>query len=98
MREKPYVERNGKIYALVSFRNSKGQRQQIWRKAESKTHARQIADEIRAQLKKGTEPFEHKGTLNENLDKWLATAKQSVAVTTYSGYVGLMRLHIRPTL
>ena len=98
MREKHYVERDGKIYALVSYTDSTGKRRQIWRLAESKSHAKEIARELKEKLRGGTEPFEHKGTLNEYLDKWLATSKQSVAVTTYSGYVGLMRLYIRPTL
>ena len=44
MKEKNYTERDGKIYALVSYRDSQGRRRQLWRKAagtsmERESHA-----------------------------------------------------------
>jgi integrase len=97
-REKRYVERDGKFYARVTFTDSTGKRRQLWRKAESRSDAKELSKKLSRELEGGTEPFEHKGTLSEYLDKWLVTSKQKVGATTYEGYVGLMRLYVRPVL
>lgn len=56
-----------------------------------------MAKEIERQLKNGgTEPFEHKGTLDEYLDKWLTFQKYKVAERTYEDYKNYLRLHVRP--
>ncbi|HZM90452.1 MAG TPA: N-terminal phage integrase SAM-like domain-containing protein [Blastocatellia bacterium] len=93
-----YVERNGKIYARKVYRDSKGKKKQIWRVAESRSDAKQIVREIENELQRGTESFENRDTLNEFLDKFLDTAKQTVSPRTYEDYVGLFRLYVRPAL
>jgi hypothetical protein len=98
MREKNYTERDGKIYALVSYTDTDGKRRQIWRKAESKSDAREIARTLKEQLRTGTESFEHNKTLDEYLDEWLVSAKQKLCERTFEDYRGMLRLYVRPTL
>lgn len=97
-KEKRYVEKDGKIYARVSYTDAAGKRHQIWRKAESKSDAKEIAKQIERELEGGAEPFEHKATVGEYLDRWLKSAKQTVGPRTYQDYVGVLRLHVRPAL
>ncbi|HKQ06160.1 MAG TPA: tyrosine-type recombinase/integrase [Blastocatellia bacterium] len=98
MREKPYTERDGKIYAVVNYTDSKGVRRQIWRKAESKTDARNLARDLKDQLRNGTEQFEHTLTLDQYLDKWFAHIKGKRAEKTIEGYELIIRLYIKPFL
>jgi integrase len=98
MREKRYVERDGKIYARVSYTDSSGKRRQLWRKAESKSDAKELSKELEQQLKNSTEPFEHQLTLDEYLDKWLASVKSKISDKTYEIYEFLLRKYIRPSL
>jgi len=98
MKQKNWKERNGKYYTRVTYRDSAGRRREIWRPAESKTDARNQADDIRQQLKQGTEPFEHTGTLDEYLDSWLRAVRQKVSPSTYEDYNSLLKLYIRPVL
>jgi integrase len=95
---KRYVERDGKIYARVTYRDGSGKERQIWRRAESKSDAREMAKELEQQLKVGTEPFEHKKTLSEYLDHWLESCKHKVGGRTYQDYLNILRLHVRPAL
>lgn len=97
-KEKRYVEKDGKIYARVSYTNLAGKRRQIWRKAESKSDAKEIAKQIERELEGGSEPFEHKATVGEYLDRWLKSAKQVVGARTYQDYVGVLRLYVRPAI
>ncbi len=60
---KRYVERDGKFYARVTYVDGSGKERQIWRRAENKSDARELAKELERQLKSGTESFEHKGNL-----------------------------------
>ena len=94
---KRYVERNGKIYARVIYIDRLGKERQVWRRADSKSDAKELAKELERQLKSGTEPFEHKGNLDEYLDRWLETCKQKVGGRTYQDYVNILRLHVRPS-
>jgi integrase len=93
-----YVERDGKIYARKVYKDSSGKKRQIWRRVESKSDVKRTIREIENELEGGTESFEYKDTVNEFLDKWLATAKQKVCARTYEDYVGLLRLYVRPAL
>lgn len=96
---KRYVEKDGKIYARVTYIDSSGKERQIWRRANNKTDAKEIARQLENQLKTGgTEAFEHTGNLDQYLDKWLASSKQKVAGRTYQDYVNILRLHVRPPL
>jgi hypothetical protein len=51
---KRYVERDGNIYARVTYVDSSGKERQIWRRAESKSDARELAKELERQLKTGS--------------------------------------------
>jgi integrase len=95
---KRYVEKDGKIYARITYTDSTGKERQIWRRAESKSDAKELAKELERQLKEGPETFEHKGNLDEYLDKWLESCKKKVGGRTYQDYVNILRLHIRPAL
>lgn len=98
MKEKNYTERDGKIYALVSYRDSQGKRRQLWRRAESKSDAREIARQLKEELRGGTEPFEHTLTVDEFLDRWLKSQQKVIGPRTYQDYIGVLRLHVRPVL
>ncbi|MGA9773821.1 MAG: N-terminal phage integrase SAM-like domain-containing protein [Blastocatellia bacterium] len=94
-----YVERDGKFYARVTYMDSAGKERQIWRKAESKSAAKELAKDIERQLKTGgSEAFEHHGTLDEYLDRWLTSQKQNVSERTLEDARGYLRIHIRPIL
>ena len=93
-----YVERDGKIFARLCYTDSNGKRQQKWKLVETKTKAKELVDEWRQQIKGGTESFEHKGTVDEFLDRWLETEKTRIAEGHYEGCVGLLRLYVRPVL
>ena len=81
MREKHYVERNGKLYARAYYKDSKtGKWKQVWRKVDSITQAREVANEVTQQLKAGTEAFD---TLNAYLDVWLGAHR--VSPRTFGG-------------
>ncbi len=79
LRLKRYVERDGKFYARVVYIDSSGNERQIWRRANSKSEARELAKELEQQLKVGTESFEQKGTLGEDLDRWLESFKHKIS-------------------
>jgi len=94
-----YVERDGKFYARVTYTDSLGNRRQIWRRAQSKSDAKELARKIARELDEfGSEAFEHRQTLNEYLDHWLATANHSVSEKTYNDYESLLRRYVRPAL
>jgi integrase len=96
---KRWKERNGKIYARVTFTDSTGKQREIWRPAESKSDAKEVARQIEHQLKtQGTEAFEHHGTLDEYLDKWLVSQRQNISERTLEDARGYLRLHVRPIL
>jgi hypothetical protein len=94
---KRYVVRDGKIYARVSYFDSTGKERQLWRRAESKSDARDLADDLAHSLKQfGSETFEHRLTVGEYLDKWLKSLK--LAERTHSCYETMLRLYVRPRL
>src|SRR5262245_35663411 len=50
-REKHYRVRNGKVYARVTYIDASGKRRDVMRLAESKSHAREVAAQLRRELK-----------------------------------------------
>ena len=48
------VERDGKIYARVRFKDDSGKQRDIWRKADNRTHARQILRELLHEIENAT--------------------------------------------
>lgn len=94
-----YVERDGKIYARISYTDSTGKRRQIWRRAQSKSDAKDISTNLSRQLdESGSESFEHELILGQYLDRWLETARQKVSERSYGSYESLLSLYIRPAL
>lgn len=84
-----YVERNGKIYARVTYTDESGKRRQVWRKAESKSDAKDIADGLIRELDEygDTVLTSDQMTLSQYLDQWLKTAaKPRLSPRTYSDY------------
>lgn len=94
--------RNGKseICVVIPFRDSEtGKRRQIWRSAQSITEAKRIRDELLQQIRKGgTKKFESRISLNEYLDKWLASVAPTVREVTYEDYEAQLRRYVRPTI
>src|SRR5437667_10916427 len=96
---KNYVERDGKIYARVTYRDSNGNRRQIWGHAENKTDAKEIAYKLEQELDRfGSESFDPEITIAEYLDKWLETAKQTESERTHHDYASLLKLYVRAML
>jgi integrase len=96
---KRYKEKGGKIYARITYTDAAGKQREVWRRAGSKTEAKEIARQLEDQLKtQGSEAFEHRGTLDQYLDKWLISQKQSVSERTLEDYIGYLRLYVRPIL
>lgn len=95
---KRWKERNGKIYARFTYTDSTGKQREVWKLAESKTDAKEKAKELERQYKKAPESFEFQGTVDQYLDKWLASSKQNVGGRTYQDYVNYLRIHVRPML
>ncbi len=94
---KRYVVRDGKIYARVSYFDSTGKERQLWRRADSKSAAKNLADDLAHSIKQfGSETFEHQLTVGEYLDKWLKSLK--LCERTYSCYETMLRLYVRPML
>jgi ribosomal protein S12 methylthiotransferase accessory factor YcaO len=40
------VERDGKLYARVRFKDDSGKQRDLWRKADNRTHAKQLRREL----------------------------------------------------
>jgi integrase len=98
-RVRRYVERDGKIYARVSYTDGAGKRRQIWRRAASKSDAQAIARELERELtEKGTEAFEHRLTVDAYLTRWLGGVRQQVSIRTHGQYEDILRLYVRPYL
>ena len=94
---KRYVVRDGKIYARVIYFDSAGKKRQLWRRAESKSEAKEMARDLAHSIKQsGSETFEHQLNLTQYLDKWLKSLR--VSERTYSSYETLLRLYVRPLL
>jgi len=92
---KRYVVRDGKIYARVSYSDSTGKERQLWRRAESRSEAKDLADDLAHSIKQfGTETFEHQLSVGEYLDKWLKSLK--LTERTCSCYETVLRLYVRP--
>src|SRR5260370_431167 len=99
MKTKNYVERNKKIYARVTYRDSAGRRRQIWRRVTTKTAAQEKARKLVQDLDEfGVESFEHDLTLGKYLDRWLKSAKKKLSERTYGDYESLLDLYVRPVL
>ncbi|MGA9768363.1 MAG: site-specific integrase [Blastocatellia bacterium] len=96
-----YVERDGKIYARVTYTDESGKRRQVWRKAESKSDAKDIADELIRELDDygDTVLASDRMTLAQYLDQWLKNAaKPRLSERAYSDYQDLLRRYVRPAL
>jgi|GEM_PF-6608725 len=75
---KRYVIRDGKIYARITYFDSTGKERQLWRRAESRSEAKELARDVAHSIKQfGAEAFEHHLTASEYLDKWLKSLRLS---------------------
>ena len=94
---KRYVVRDGKIYARITYLNSAGKERQLWRRAQSKSEAKELAKDLAHSIKQfGTEALEHQLTLGDYLDKWLKSLRLSPR--THTAYETVLRLYVRPKL
>jgi hypothetical protein len=98
---KPYiVERNGKIYVRIPYKDSTGKWKQKWQKAQSKSHAqRLIGPYLEQRDTLGGESLVNKDTLNAYLDRRFATrAKLKVSQSTFEDYQRPLENHVRDIL
>src|SRR5262249_49024512 len=96
-----YVEREGKIYARVTYTDESGRRRQVWRKADSKSHAREIANHLAHELDTygDTVLASDQITFGKYLDQWLqSAARPRLAERSYSDYEDLLNRYVRPAL
>jgi len=73
---KPYiVERNGKVYVRIPYKDAEGKWKQKWQKADSRSHAQRLIGDLLDQRETlGGESLVNKDTFNEYLDGWLNQA------------------------
>src|SRR5690349_20466335 len=95
---KRWKEKNGKIYARFTYTDSTGKQREMLEKAESKTDAKEKAKEMERKYKKSPESFGYDKILDEYLDSWLVSQKQSVSERTLEDAKGYLRIHVRPIL
>ena len=96
-----YVERNGKIYARVTYTGEDGKRRQVWRRAESKSEAKELAKELIHDLDEYGETVltGDRITLDQYLDHWLrAAAKPRLRERTYTDYDEMLTRYVRPVI
>jgi integrase len=92
-------ERRGGVFARVTFTDEAGNRREIERKAENRTHAKQLIKEVIRQLDEGVDILGGNSlTLDKYLDQWLEIAKSKLSNKTYSDYQQLLRLYVRPVI
>lgn len=53
-RKRTITKRDGKLYARVRFKDETGKRRDLWRRAESRTHARQLIRELLRAIENST--------------------------------------------
>jgi integrase len=95
-----WFEREGKIYARITYVDSEGKRRQKAKLVASKSDVPKAVRELQEEIAKG-EPdvsSHKKTTLDEFLKTWLATVKQNVRYKTYTMYEYLIRCHVQPVL
>jgi integrase len=95
---KGLIDRDGKLYVRKVYRNSSGKRKYIWRKAESRTDAKNVLRDIENELERGTESFENRDSVNGYLDKWLKMITGTISDRTHRDYESLLRLYFRPAI
>src|SRR5438105_12714963 len=98
---KPYiVERNGKVYVRIPYKDSQGKWKQKWQKADSRSHAQRLIGDLLDQRETlGGESLVNKDTFNEYLDGWLEKrAKLKISQSTFEDYQRLLINHVRPVL
>ena len=89
------------IYARISLTTADGKEKQIWRRAESRSHAKQLARQLKREVEDhGPSPIEHGQTrLDAYLERWLVDAvKPRVAARTFSDYSELIDRYIKPRI
>ena len=92
-------ERRGGVFARVTFTDDTGNRREIERKAENRTHAKQLIKDVIRQLDDGVDILGSNSlTLDKYLDQWLEIVKSKLSNKTYSDYQQLFRLYVRPVI
>lgn len=102
-----YIERDGKLYARVSFKDEAGkwkQKERLVRDEENRpsTAASDLARTVRELQnefdQRGARSWTDKSSVDAFLDEWLATIKHSLRERTYSDYRSILRRYVRPAL
>lgn len=98
-----FFEREGALYARVSYTDSEGKRRQLARRVFSKSEipdaVRALEDEVKKLKEQGPDAAARsRMTLDEYLDHWLASVKPSLSERTYSDYESILRRYVRPVL
>jgi integrase len=73
----------------------------VWRRAETKSHAKEIADDLIRKFDEGGDTFliSDQMTFGQYLDQWLLNAaKPKVSERTHTDYEDLLRRYVRPVL
>jgi len=91
----------GTWYARVTLQDQFVKRRDLWRKADNKTHAKDLLKQLLRDLDDsgGTIVEGNKTNLDDYLNRWLkAAAKPRLRMRSYSDYEDMLRLYIRPIL
>lgn len=93
--------KNGKYYAVLNFKDQKGNRVQKWislglEEKGNKRRAEIRLNELLAQYQ-GIENIEPLNTLlSKHIAAWIEMDRPNITVTTYNQYVNILNLHLAP--
>ena len=93
-------EIKGNYYVYITDDNGQEHSYSVRKETGKKKVTQRDADKVLAkklaELESNGALFDSTKTLNEFLDEFLETKKDSIEYTTYEGYEQQLRLHIRP--
>jgi integrase len=96
-----FEREKGVWYARVTFTDKDGKRRYIKRRAESKTHGKELVRQLLRDLDDSGDVVVdgHTVSLNKYFDRWLeAAAKPRLSERTFCDYEDLLRRYVRPAM
>ncbi|MEG0339004.1 MAG: site-specific integrase [Oscillospiraceae bacterium] len=93
--------KSGTYYAVLNFKDKEGKRKQKWISTELETRgnkrkAEQMLNDLKTQYDESDYIAPNKILFCDFLKEWIDLNKPNVQVTTYDGYIHMMRKHIYP--
>ena len=98
-----YFERDGKLFARVSYTNSQGKRRQLAERVYSKSEIPDAVRKLEDKAKRLSQsvadaPIDSRSSLDQYLDFWLSVIRPNLRERTYDDYESILRRYVRPRL